>query len=345
MARVKRQAHGPLKKKRSPTPSLTPPKPFAPPPHNPKSLIVRKSTVQNPVRIRILPPRKVREKVPVEVDEDSEFEPVEETLIKNTKKSARKVTQESSPKLSQDSPANVNQDLPAKTPEYSPTTTRESSPFPVEGTSAAADTSNKGFLKCPVIGCTKTYPSRYGLDLHQFTSHRKKGQGIHRLTFDAETKLYKCLVTRCDKTYGSANGVKYHLFHGHRHEQPEQPAMSNEEKLAMFRAERDITMPVSEDQIESAEPKKRGRSKKAQPAANSPADEDSIRVQHTVARGSAETSPLSDVGSLSINAPPTTNPSANRGWARKGKEPARNMPAPRDIVMINTDEPEYEDED
>ncbi|TKA82528.1 hypothetical protein B0A55_02298 [Friedmanniomyces simplex] len=46
-------------------------------------------------------------------------------------------------------------------------------------------------------------------------------------------------------------------------------------------------------------------------------------------------------GLFSMERVPVTNPSAtldpNRGWAREDKELARDMPTPRDMVLINMD--------
>ncbi len=307
MARHKHPSHetkGRPRKIKTLTPTATPEKPFAPPPHTPRPRITRKNTVEDPAERRILPPRAARNKVPAEETDEIPIKAVKKLTIRIGKKSIAKLTDESE---SEDSVISASEDSVISAAEV-----HESSPSPVKKSKGAPRIQKEKDIPCPRAGCSKRFSCKAGLKYHN-EHHNHAGDELTELS-----KTLKCPIFGCYKSYTDSNGLKYHREHAHldmsAKEKLEIFDEAKAKKLAIFRAESAVAMPSDDD-------------------------DSMLPQQHTVAGGSAESSPLSDVDTLPYDAsslPLVSNPSANRRSTRKGEEPARHVSAHHEVIPIST---------
>ncbi|KAK0257619.1 hypothetical protein LTS09_007667 [Friedmanniomyces endolithicus] len=315
MARHKHPSHetkGRPRKIKTLTPTATPEKPFAPPPHTPRPRITRKNTVEDPAERRILPPRAARNKVPAEETDEIPIKAVKKLTIRIGKKSIAKLTDESE---SEDSVISASEDSVISAAEV-----HESSPSPVKKSKGAPRIQKEKDIPCPRAGCSKRFSCKAGLKYHN-EHHNHAGDELTELS-----KTLQCPIFGCYKSYTDSNGLKYHREHAHldmsAKEKLEIFDEAKAKKLAIFRAESAVAMPSDDD-------------------------DSMLPQQHTVAGGSAESSPLSDVDTLPYDAsslPLVSNPSANRRSTRKGEEPARHVSAHHEVIPISTDDPDIEQE-
>ncbi|KAK0948530.1 hypothetical protein LTR29_000162 [Friedmanniomyces endolithicus] len=326
MARHKHPSHetkGRPRKIKTLTPAATPKKPFAPPPHTPRSRVTRKNTVEDPVERRILPSRAARNKVSAEDIEEIQVEAVKKLTIRIGKKPAATLTDESA---SEDSAISASEDSAISASEDSVISAAEvhdSSPTPVKRSKGAPRIQEEKPIACPEPICWKRFSSKAGLKSHlEKFDHTPEG-----IAFYKSERPFKCPITACPEIYKCFDSLYKHGVGAHS-------GMSDEakleafgstiaKKLAKFRAESAIAMPSDDD-------------------------DSTLPQQHTVAGGSAESSPLSDVDTLPYdvsNLPSVSIPSANRESARKGKGPARNITAHHEVIPISTDDPDIEQED
>ncbi|KAK0913491.1 hypothetical protein LTR02_002339 [Friedmanniomyces endolithicus] len=317
MGRQKHPSHeskGRPRKINTLTPAATPKKPFAPPPHTPRSRVTRKNTVEDPVERRILPSRAARNKVSAEDIEEVPVEAVKKLTIRFGKRSIAKLTDESE---SEDSVISASEDSVISAAEV-----HESSPTPVKKSTGAPRIRKEKNIPCPVPGCWKRFSHRTGVTFHlKNFDHTPEAVALWKFE-----RPFKCPIPDCTAIYKSIDSI-------HKHGVRDHSDMSDEakleafgsgiaKKLAKFRAESAVAMPSDDD-------------------------DSMLPQQHTVAGGSAESSPLSDVDTLPYDAsnfPPVSNPSANRQLTRKGKEPARNVSAHHEVIPISTDDPDIEQE-
>jgi len=317
MARHKHPSHetkGRPRKIKTLTPAATPKKPFAPPPHTPRSRVTRKNTVEDPVERRILPSRAARNKVSAEDIEEIQVEAVKKLTIRIGKKPAATLTDESA---SEDSAISASEDSAISASEDSVISAAEvhdSSPTPVKRSKGAPRIQEEKPIACPEPICWKRFSSKAGLKSHlEKFDHTPEG-----IAFYKSERPFKCPITACPEIYKCFDSLYKHGVGAHS-------GMSDEakleafgstiaKKLAKFRAESAIAMPSDDD-------------------------DSTLPQQHTVAGGSAESSPLSDVDTLPYdvsNLPSVSIPSANRESARKGKGPARNITAHHEVIPIST---------